>query len=241
MPTREFPDAMPDAQTSRLAFFMQVANSAFPTGAFNHSYGLETWIEHDRVRDAASLEDASREWLKWNLAPADGVAVALAYRATDDRDMARLERLDALVGALKLAREGREASYKTGQAMLTATEKIFEPKALEALSAAVKEGRCKGHHAVVFAVVGHIFGLSLRDTLTAFLHTGVANLVSVAARIIPIGQVETHRIIVDMWPDVIEARNVAMARDEATMATASAALDLASIQHERLYSRLCMS
>ena len=42
----------------RLLYLLQVANASFPTGAFNHSYGFETWIDSGALDDAAPASGA---------------------------------------------------------------------------------------------------------------------------------------------------------------------------------------
>ena len=57
----------------------------------------------------------------------------------------------------------------------------------------------------------------------------------------PIGQVEVQRILAEAQPFIEECTELARARDEARMASQFASLDIASMRHERLGSRLCMS
>src|ERR1700733_14166622 len=93
----------------RLLTLLQLTNASFPTGAFTHSFGFETWI-HDRVvDDAQEAESRCRSWLRFGIATCDAVAVAQAYRAALNGDAERLALLDRSLGALKLARETRTA------------------------------------------------------------------------------------------------------------------------------------
>ena len=41
--------------SDRLLYLLQVVNSAFPTGAFNHSYGFETLIDSGEIHDVHSF------------------------------------------------------------------------------------------------------------------------------------------------------------------------------------------
>ena len=109
----------------RLLYLLQVANASFPTGAFNHSYGFETWIDAGALDDAARFEGACRDWLRFGAAPTDGAAVAHAWRHAAAGDLDALIALDETLGALKLSRESREASFKTGRALLGAYRDIF--------------------------------------------------------------------------------------------------------------------
>ena len=54
----------------RLLFMLQVSNASFPTGAFNHSYGFETWIDSELINDGSSFEVACRQALtapRWRM------------------------------------------------------------------------------------------------------------------------------------------------------------------------------
>ena len=225
----------------KLLFLLQVANSAFPIGVFNHSYGFETLIDRGVISNAETLDTACRDWLLYGVAPVDGAAVVSAHRAALAGDVVQLVEIDNLVGALKLAREIREASYKIGRAFLTAVLEIFQPAGMATYAQAVKEGKCEGHQAVAFGVAATAFGIPETETVLVFLQSALTNLVGVAGRLIPLGQVETQRIIAKAWPLLVRAAEVAKSRKPEEFGTTTAALDIAAMHHERLYSRLCMS
>ena len=85
----------------RLLYLLQVANASFPTGAFNHSYGFETWIDAGALDDGARFERACRDWLRYGVAcyrggcgrprapPCGGGGSRCAHRAR--RDPRRVE------------------------------------------------------------------------------------------------------------------------------------------------------
>ena len=226
----------------KLLYLVQVANSAFPTGAFNHSYGFETLIDRGDISNAETLERVCRQWLLYAMAPVDGAAVVAAHRAALAGDLDQLIELDNLVGALKLPREIREASYKMGYAFLTTVMEVFQPSGMvESYAQGVKEGKCEGHQAVAFGVAGAALGVPEVETALVFLQSTLSNLVGVAARVIPLGQKEAQRIVAKAWPLLTQAVEVARSRQPEEFGSTTAALDIAAMHHERLYSRLCMS
>ena len=224
-----------------LLYLLQVANASFPTGAFNHSYGFETWIDAGALDDAARFEGACRDWLRFGAAPTDGAAVAHAWRHAAAGDLDALIALDETLGALKLSRESREASFKTGRALLGAYRDVFDAAPLASFAEAVREGRCEGHQAVVFGAAAAAQDIATGDAVLAFLQTGLSNLVSVGARLIPLGQIESQRIVRGAWPLLTGAADDACAAGIEDIGSATAGLDVASMQHERLHTRLCMS
>ena len=44
-----------------LQSLLQLTSAAFPTGAFSHSYGLETFVQAGRVHDLATFGCTGRE------------------------------------------------------------------------------------------------------------------------------------------------------------------------------------
>ena len=232
---------MTTEQPDRLLYLLQVANASFPTGAFNHSYGFETWIDSGALDNAASFESACRDWLRYAVGPTDGAAVAHAHRRAAAGDLDALVDVDHIVCALKLSREAREASFKTGRALLGAYRDIFSADSLTPFAEATRDGRCEGHQAVIFGAAAAAQGIGVEDAVLVFLHAALSNLVSVGARLIPLGQIESQRIVREAWPLLTRGADQACAMEIDMLGSATAGLDVASMRHERLHTRLCMS
>lgn len=56
---------------------LQICDSALPTGAFAHTFGMETYLERGTVSDQASFQDWLERFLDHQLLYADGLAVRL--------------------------------------------------------------------------------------------------------------------------------------------------------------------
>ena len=233
--------AEPAERPERLLYLLQVANASFPTGAFNHSLGFETWIDSGALDDGARFERACRDWLRYGVVRTDGAAVAHAHRHAAAGDLDALVALDETVGALKLARESREASFKTGRALLGACRDVFHAEGLAPFAAAIAERRCAGHQAVIFGAAAAAQGIGMGDAVLAFLQSALSNLVGVGARLIPLGQIESQRIVRNAWPLLTDGAGEACAIEIDALGSATAGLDIAGMRHERLHTRLCMS
>lgn len=225
----------------RLLALLQLANASFPTGAFTHSYGFETWISQEAVADAAEAERRCRDWLRFGVATGDAVAVVHAYRAALDGDADRLAELDGLCGALKLGRETKSASTMTGRALLAACRDVFELEGMRRYATMMADGDCAGHHAVVYGVAGAGLALGESETVTSYLWSALSNLVAVNQRLVPLGQVEAQRIVANAAPFIDACADIARTRPVDAMCSTYAALDVAAMRHERLPSRLCIS
>ena len=99
----------------QLLALLQLCDSMFPTGAFAHSYGLETYVQKGLVSDAAGLQALLRAQLRQGLPTADLLICKEAVLARDDGDLERLRFLGELLSAAKPAAEARKASEEVGR------------------------------------------------------------------------------------------------------------------------------
>ncbi len=149
--------------------------------------------------------------------------------------------LDQVAAAIKLSREMREASIKMGWALLNALHNVFDVIDLKNYARLIQEGSCEGHYAVIFGAAAASIGVSEGETVLVYLHTSLVNIISVAARLIPLGQIEAQRIIWQSHRLLLESTAAAQSTNLHLIGTSTVGLDVASMQHERLHTRLCMS
>src|SRR5262245_23246245 len=109
---------------------LQLADSAFPSGRYTLSHGLEAYVESGSLPSplAPSLISLLGDALRFTVAPSDGVALACAHRGVrpdGTLECAAVVRADERLLAVRLPREGREASMRTGRALLRAAVDTF--------------------------------------------------------------------------------------------------------------------
>ncbi|QOF69470.1 hypothetical protein IG197_16490 [Aminobacter sp. SR38] len=225
----------------RLLALLQVTNAAFPTGTFTHSYGFETWLHDSTICNAAEAETKCVDWLRFNLATGDAAAVALAYRSCYLDDMGGIAEIDRQVGAIKLSREARNASIMTGTAFIAAGKDIFDLEQIVRLAEMVARQECDGHHAIAYGALSTGLGFTEQETVTSFLWASFSSLVGVVQRLIPLGQTEAQRIVANVAPLVEHCSEVARTRELRKLSSSFATLDIASMRHERIQTRLCIS
>ena len=229
------------ADADRLLYLLQVASSTFPTGAFAHSLGFETLVADDEIADADALATVCELWLRFSLGPLDGVAAARAHEAAAGDDLDALAEIDEVLGALKLPRESAEASITTGTAFLRAVESAFGGRHLRAYRGAIASGAGESHAATAFGVAAADAGVPVEQAVLAFLQSSFANLVGVVGRLVPLGQLDVQRVLAGARTSIASAASAATATRLEDASSAAAFLDIASMRHERLYTRLCIS
>lgn len=232
---------MPTLTDGALQALFQLTGAGFPTGAFSHSYGLETPVQAGRVHDAASFGEWLDIHLRWSAGPTDGAAVALAQRAVGRGDWDAVVRLDGVLSALKLAPEIRAASLGTGQATLRAAREVFPGAALDRYATRLAERRARGNAAVVFGCIAADLGVPVAVSVLAYLWAVASGLTAVATRLVPLGAIAAQRALREREPRIREtaARAETLAEDE--LGASAVAQDIAALRHARLYSRLYIS
>jgi urease accessory protein len=118
----------------------------------------------------------------------------------------------------------------------------LEPASLvQAFWAQVQCSATPGQHALVFGLVAQGLGVDSESTLLAYLYTVLTGLVAAALRLVPLGQSDGQSLLHELAPlsRALIAQFGAMQPEDVWSATPG--LDIRSMQHERLYSRLYRS
>ncbi len=209
---------------------------SFPVGAYSFSHGLECAIEQGLV----GCETSTRAWIADLLAFGDGhadlVFLAAAWSAAGD-EMA-LREVHELALAFQPSEEIRLESTAQGAAFLKVVSAAWPWTGAETLAAVMARDVA---YPVAVGVVARGHGVAREATLAAYGHAFVANLVSAAVRLIPLGQTEGQRITAALEPDVADAARLALRTPPDRVTSSCFLADICSMQHESQYTRLFRS
>ena len=214
------------------------SSPAYPIGAYVYSHGLEWAVECGLVADAAGLG----RWLEGVLAQGagriDGAFLAAAWRAAAAGDDAALDGVAELALAWRGSGELALESASQGAAFLAVTRRAWPEPRLEA--AALRwQGRAALPVAAGLAAACH--GVELAPALTAHLAALVANLISAAIRLMPLGQTAGQMLLAELAPAIDCAVAAALAADLDRLGGAAPMVDWCSLRHETQESRLFRS
>ncbi len=225
-------------EAAALYRLMTWLSPSFPVGAFSYSSGIEWAVEAGDITNAASL----RGWLAAMLGDGpgfcDAVFLAHAHRAATARDDAALHEIAELAAAFVPSRERQLETSTQGRAFIEIARSAWASDGLDDMVAA-----CDGAivYPIAVGLVSAAHGLPLAPAMHAFLHAVVSNWISAGARLVPLGQTDSQRILASLEADVAATATRALEASLDDLGSATFRADLASLRHETQYTRLFRS
>jgi len=222
---------------------LHLCDSLFPLGSFAHSDGLETAAATGIVRDAASLQEWLDAALDESFARLDGPSAWQAWRLIAAERWDDLARLDAETIALRPSSSGRGATRSMGQRLLATWRNLHPGDAVHRLDDVHRlmvQGRIAPAFPVAFAAACASAGIARHASVEALAYTRLAATVSAAMRLAPVGQHEAHALLSRTLARV-PAVVVAIGEADAQPESFTPAMDIASMAHQYLHSRLFRS
>lgn len=224
-----------------LLWALQIADSMFPNGNFNHSYGLENSVTDGKVFSRDTLAEFMEVYLRHVLLRSDLLVCSLAHGYTAAEELKRVAELDRVLTAMKPARESREASILVGKMMMRTACPLLESSFLDRYSVCISNGIAPGNHAAVFGIINQAAGMDQFTGNMVFLYNACAGMISAGMKLIPLGQSDGQALQKRLQPLIIEMAQVATGMGIEELGVFVPALEIRTMAHERLYSRLFMS
>ena len=235
----------------------QLCDSALPTGAFSHSFGLETYICEGVVDGEASFVSWLRALVSTQLTFSEGLGLRLAFEAVAADDWEAIAHLDALLVAQAVPIQVRRAGVTMGRRMLTIARLALEGtdggRLLSRYAALIDtggsgnaggtkgSGGCRSHPAIVLAIAGYALEAPAAAVAAAYLQSSVISLTQNAVRAIPLGQDAGQRAIASVRGDVRAAVRRIGGLDEMDLGAAAPGIEISQMRHERQRARMFMS
>tara|TARA_B100000965_G_scaffold390550_1_gene397702 strand:+ start:909 stop:1547 length:639 start_codon:yes stop_codon:yes gene_type:complete len=199
---------------------MQWMSPAFPIGAFAYSHGLEWAIDKDHVSNGEKLQKWITDLLEYGSLRTDAIFISLILRGHDVRKMNELS-----------------------MALCPAGERLLETKLQGSAFAKVIEDVWQqdiGELSLPIAVALAAKNQSIEQDLIlpAYLHAFCSNLISAAIRLIPIGQTEGQRIMLELYTTISDLVQTASESEIDDLNSACFFSDVSAMEHEYLQPRI---
>ena len=211
----------------------QIVDSAFPTGAFAHSWGLESAWQHGEVDGPAAL----RAFLDASIHQAGHASLPLVNAAFDAPG--ELETLDDMADAFLINEVANRASRVQGRTLAATAARVWPIAALEALDRRV-QATC-AHAAPVSGAVFRTLGLTRPSTQRVVLFGAARGVLSAAVRLGIVGSYEAQHMQQACGPWLERVAGECAQLTVSDLAQTAPLIDLMQAGHDRLYSRLFQS
>ncbi len=193
------------ADALSLVRLLQVADSAFPSGSFAFSSGLETLVNEGRVQGPADVGAVLAGQILPRWASFDRPILRAAHAAAGDVE--RLREIDRRCHLQSTADRLAVASRRMGRAILSVHARIGTPGAAAYRDAIAgpADRDVSGYDPVVQGLVGAGAGLSPEATEAGAQHAATMAFVSAAVRLGRLGAIEAQALLAEVAPAMAEA------------------------------------
>ena len=222
---------------SSLLAALQLADSFFPSGMVTFSHGLETFMSV-ASQSAVDLACLLEDYVSGKIAPSDLVAYAHAYRAAANGDHARLQEIDRFVTTTLLPQELRQASARSGRALLDTLRATIDDDTLQRFAHAVQAGRSDGNAPVSLGLLCAVWDIPIRTGALLHLHAFSVSFLSAALRLGRLGHREAQKLLAGLRPRLSPLVDHALACELEELSAFAPLADIRAMQHAFLPVRL---
>lgn len=217
---------------------LRLASPQLPIGGYSYSQGLEMAVEQGLVDSQDSAARWIADQLLLNLARFEAPLLLAHCTAAASADWPALGELAAQHRASRetreLALESRQMGYSLRQLLDGLPE--LDQAARDFLASQADVGL-----AAAWALAARAWRIEPQDALAAWLWGWLENQLAVLMKTLPLGQQAAQRLTSQLLPQLEQAQRLASTVEPAHWGSAAFGLALASMAHERQYSRLFRS
>ena len=218
---------------------LQLSDSFFPTGMYTSSNGLEVIFHGKRIKNANELRDLIKVYLQYQIGPSDCTALAKAYDCADESDLSSLLEVDQMIYSMKLIKEIRDASTRSGTQLLRClTSFITDNELMNQYQEAIKQGQATGVYSTVMAVASNVLKIPKQKAAIMMLYTFSVSIVGAGLRLGMLQHFEGQKIIHELKPTILNTMIKNIDRPLVSMWQFAPEIDIIQISHEKLDSKM---
>lgn len=225
--------------SEKLLLLLQLCNSSLPLGAYSYSEGLETLVEKKLIIDSQDLKYWLLNELKYGSIRVESAMIVRSYYSYQQQKLEDLLYWNNWFSASRETSELRQQSWQMGKSLLRLINS-FEPDNLF-LQTVINNLKSSGNYSIVFGVITAHWQIEIENVLLGYLHNWLNNLVNVGVKLIPLGQTEGQKLLLNFNQEITEQLTNILSLKDDELSSCSWGLSLASMNHEQLYSRLFRS
>lgn len=227
---------MPRPFSVWLSPLLQCNDSAYPVGAFAHSFGLEGMIQSGSVHDCKSLSAFLLGPVKHGLSHVDLPLLVRAYSAAGENDAERLAELDYLSAACRAPSELCNAATRVGRQRLEMLQSVWSQQFdMPDLDLPRQQAP------VVAGIEAYVIGAPEGQAMAAYAHGAFAAILSAAIKLLRIGQTTVQQLLMECCLSLESLIQTAIELPLEEVGSFAPLMDTFSMRHERCAARMFLS
>lgn len=220
---------------------IQICDSNFPIGSFNHSYGMETYLRDYRITDTKTMREYLKVFLNNAFIYSDGLAIRMLYDYLDEDDYDSIWNLDRLITVQSVAKETRNGSKLVAGRMIDLFEGLYECGLLDMYKQKIRKKEVFGHPAIVFGMLMYTLKFTKEEAISFHMYSTMSTLIQNAVRAIPLGQKDGQSLLKEVSEECTTLYKKIESLNKDEFGASSPGIEMSQINHEALEFRLFMS
>ena len=230
-----------DTKILKVLKIIQLCDSNFPVGSFNHSYGMETYLRKDEIKNTETFRNWLKIYLNKQFIYSDGMCIKMLYELLDKKDFKGILDLDRKITVQTIAKESRDGAKLIAGRMIRMFIDLYDFEILKEYDKKIKEKEAFGHPAIVFALALYSLGLNVKEAICYHIYSTISTLIQNAVRTIPLGQKDGQILLKEFCEDTEILFEKIENADLDYFGLNVPGIELSQINHETLIFRLFMS
>ena len=234
-----------DTKILKVLKIIQLCDSNFPVGSFNHSYGMETYLRKDEIKNTETFRNWLKIYLNKQLIYSDGLCIRILYDILKEHGKLEITKeiieLDRKITVQSIAKESRDGAKLIAGRMIRMFIDLYDFEILKEYDKKIKEKEAFGHPAIVFALALYSLGLNVKETICYHIYSTISTLIQNAVRTIPLGQKDGQILLKEFCEDTEILFEKIENADLDYFGLNVPGIELSQINHETLIFRLFMS
>lgn len=210
---------------------LQITDSAFPTGGFAHSNGLEAAVQHGEIKSLTDFENFLQNAL-WQIGYS-----SLPFANVTHDDIEKISECDELSEAFLSNHVANRASRVQGRTFYSTCNKAFKVS----LKNLIEQEDYHFHYAPVFGAIMKSLKIEKSIMQMALFHISLRGMLSSAVRLGILGPYQAQQLQSDFSFTMNEIIGHCEKFNLNDLAQTTPLLDIYQANQERLYSRLFQS
>jgi urease accessory protein len=221
---------------------LQISDSIFPTGMYSTSSGLETFFYQKKISNAEELQQLIKLYLKYQIGPADCVALGNSYDYAKLSDLQKLKEADQKTFSMKLIKEIRDVSVRSGTQLLKCIGSIVsDNKTLKDYQNAIKKKQASGVYPVALAVACALFDIPKSKAGLILVYAFTVSVIGAAMRLGMLDHFEGQKLIDELKPVMLNTVKRNINKQLLDMWQFAPEIDITQIAHEQADTKMFIS